>query len=62
MREGARAVLDAVDGLEVCGTADGPDGLLGLLAEDTVDVVILDIRMPPTFTTEGIELARSGPA
>jgi DNA-binding NarL/FixJ family response regulator len=57
VREGARAVLDAVDGLEVCGTAGGPDELLALLAEHRVDVVILDIRMPPTYTTEGIELA-----
>jgi DNA-binding NarL/FixJ family response regulator len=58
VREGARAVLDAVDGVEVLGTAEGPDGLLELLAVHAVDVVVLDIRMPPTFTTEGIELAR----
>jgi DNA-binding NarL/FixJ family response regulator len=58
VREGARAVLDAVDGVEVLGTAEGPDGLLELLAVHPVDVVVLDIRMPPTFTTEGIELAR----
>ncbi|MEX1164058.1 MAG: response regulator transcription factor [Nitriliruptor sp.] len=58
VREGARAVLDAVEGLEVRGTAEGPEQLLELLARDAVDVVILDIRMPPTYTTEGIELAR----
>ncbi|MEX1179104.1 MAG: response regulator transcription factor [Nitriliruptor sp.] len=59
VREGARAVLDAVDGVEVRGTAEDPDGLLALLARSPVDVVILDIRMPPTYTTEGIELART---
>lgn len=58
VREGARSVLDAVDGLEVRGTAGDPAELLDLLATNRVDVVILDIRMPPTFTTEGIELAR----
>lgn len=58
VREGARAVLDAVDGLEVLGTAGDPDGLLELLARHPADVVVLDIRMPPSFTTEGIELAR----
>jgi DNA-binding NarL/FixJ family response regulator len=58
VREGARSVLDAVDGVEVLGTAEDPDGLLALLAVHPVDVVVLDIRMPPTFTTEGIELAR----
>jgi DNA-binding NarL/FixJ family response regulator len=57
VREGARAVLDAVDGLEVRGTAGDPRELLDLLAAAPVDVVILDIRMPPTYTTEGIELA-----
>jgi DNA-binding NarL/FixJ family response regulator len=58
VREGARAVLDAVDGLEVLGTAGDPGGLLELLARHPADVVVLDIRMPPSFTTEGIELAR----
>jgi DNA-binding NarL/FixJ family response regulator len=58
VREGARAVLDAEDDLEVVGTAGDAAELEALLAERPVDVVILDIRMPPTFTTEGIELAR----
>jgi DNA-binding NarL/FixJ family response regulator len=58
VREGARSVLDAVDGVEVLGTAGDPSELLELLAIHPADVVILDIRMPPTFTTEGIELAR----
>jgi DNA-binding NarL/FixJ family response regulator len=57
VREGARAVLDAHPHLAVLGTAGDPDGILALLDEHRPDVVILDIRMPPTFTTEGIALA-----
>lgn len=59
VREGARSVLDAVDGLTVVGTAEGPGELETLLADHPeVDVVLLDVRMPPTFTTEGIDLAK----
>lgn len=59
VREGARSVLDAVDGLAVVGTAEGPGELETLLADHPeVDVVLLDVRMPPTFTTEGIDLAK----
>jgi DNA-binding NarL/FixJ family response regulator len=57
VREGARAVLDAHPRLAVLGTASDPDQILALLETHRPDVVILDIRMPPTFTTEGIELA-----
>jgi DNA-binding NarL/FixJ family response regulator len=57
VREGARAVLDAHPRLSVLGTASDPDEILALLETELPDVVILDIRMPPTFTTEGIELA-----
>ena len=57
VREGARAVLDAFEGLEVVATAGDATGLLELIEEHGVDVVVLDIRMPPTYTTEGIELA-----
>lgn len=59
VREGARAVLDSVPGYTVLGTAGDPQGLLELLDDHDPDAVVLDIRMPPTFTTEGIELARS---
>lgn len=57
VREGARAVLEQVGGLEVLGTAGDPHHLRTLWEEHRPDVVLLDIRMPPTFTTEGIELA-----
>lgn len=57
VREGARAVLAAA-GLEVLGTADCPDQLEELLDRHVPDAVVLDIRMPPTYTTEGIDLAK----
>ncbi|MFA9429520.1 response regulator [Egicoccus sp. AB-alg2] len=57
VREGARSVLAAHPRLEVLGAAGDPQGVLELLEQHDPDVVMLDIRMPPTFTTEGIELA-----
>lgn len=57
VREGARAVLDRQDGIEVLGAAGHGDELLAMMETITPEVVVLDIRMPPTFTTEGIDLA-----
>lgn len=57
VREGARVVLEQVGGLTVCGTASDPDQLRELWVTHAPDVVLLDIRMPPTFTSEGIDLA-----
>ena len=57
-RAGMRAVLDAAGGIEVVGEGiDLDDGLEQVLATDP-DVVITDIRMPPTGIDEGIQLAR----
>lgn len=57
VREGARAVLGAHPRIEVLGTASDPAGMMSLMVEIVPNVVLLDIRMPPTYTTEGIELA-----
>ncbi len=57
VREGARAVVTADPRIEVVGSASDASELLSLLDDEVPDVVLLDIRMPPTFTTEGIELA-----
>lgn len=57
VREGARAALSAVDDIEVRRTAQHGDALLAMVDEDPPDAVIVDIRMPPTHTTEGIEVA-----
>jgi DNA-binding NarL/FixJ family response regulator len=56
MREGlARLLADA--GFEVAGKASNADELLQLVERRLPDVVIVDIRMPPTHTDEGIVAA-----
>ena len=56
LREGlVRLLRDA--GFEVLGAAGDPAGMLALVERDRPDVVILDIRMPPTHTDEGLRLA-----
>lgn len=56
-REGVKAVL-ALAGLDLVGVAETYDGLLTEVAERRPDVVVTDIRMPPTQTDEGIRAAR----
>lgn len=59
VREGARAVLEAAEQVEVVGAAGTPDELLGLIGDrDDIDAALIDIKMPPSFSTEGIELAQ----
>ncbi|GAA1309777.1 response regulator [Planotetraspora silvatica] len=57
MREGVRRVLDLQDDLEVVGTAADLPQLLAAVGEHAPDVVVTDIRMPPTSTDEGIQAA-----
>jgi serine/threonine-protein kinase len=56
-REGLVRLLTEAD-LEVVGEAGDADELLAAVAESAPDVAIVDIRMPPTHTTEGLEAAR----
>jgi DNA-binding NarL/FixJ family response regulator len=56
LREGLRRVLTDA-GLDVAGTAADADQLLKLVQALTPDVVLTDIRMPPTQTTEGLQAA-----
>ncbi len=58
VREGARTVLDGHPRVEVIATAAHPSQVLPAMAKQLPDVVLLDIRMPPTFSTEGLDLAR----
>ena len=44
-------------GFEVVGAAAGPVALHQLVAADCPDVAVVDIRMPPTFTDEGLRAA-----
>ena len=52
-REGIIALL-ARAGIDVVGEAGDADSLLQLVARERPDVVLLDIRMPPTHTDEGL--------
>jgi serine/threonine-protein kinase PknK len=57
LREGLASLLER-SGFEVVGQAgDGPQ-LLALAREAAPELVVTDIRMPPTHTTEGLEAAR----
>ena len=57
LREGVASLLDQA-GFEVTGQAGDADGLLALVRETRPDLVVVDIRMPPTRTTEGLEAAQ----
>ena len=57
LREGiARLLEDA--GFEIVGQVDNPDDLLRRIGFSKPDVAIVDIRMPPTHTDEGLQAAR----
>jgi DNA-binding NarL/FixJ family response regulator len=58
MREGLSGLLAESDELQVVGTVADPNSLLKIVAELKPDVVLTDIRMPPTFTNEGIVAAK----
>jgi DNA-binding NarL/FixJ family response regulator len=56
LREGLALLLRA-EALEVVATAGTPDAFLDALDQHRPDVAILDVRMPPTHTDEGIVAA-----
>jgi DNA-binding NarL/FixJ family response regulator len=51
--------LLAEAGFEVTAQVGDAGALLGAVERDPPDAVIVDIRMPPTHTTEGLDAARS---
>jgi len=53
VREGIARLLDEA-GFDVVGQAGDVDELLALVERASPDVALIDIRMPPTFTDEGI--------
>lgn len=57
LREGLASLLQR-SGLEVIGQAGDASALLGLVRTEKPDLVLVDIRMPPTHTTEGLDAAR----
>ena len=56
-REGLRRLLDEQPDIEVVGCAADPREAMELAARLRPDVLLTDIRMPPSHTTEGIDLA-----
>jgi len=54
----ALAHLLARSGFEVVGQARDGSQLMQLVKEQSPDLVIVDNRMPPTWTNEGLEIAR----
>ena len=59
MRQGIVAAITALGDTEVVAECGSKDELLAAVAEHRPDVVVTDIRMPPTHTDEGITAARS---
>jgi DNA-binding NarL/FixJ family response regulator len=58
VREGLRRLLET-EGHHVAAALARPDQIDAAVAAKQPEVVILDIRMPPTFTDEGIAVAVS---
>jgi DNA-binding NarL/FixJ family response regulator len=56
LREGLRRILTGA-GLEVLAAYGTADDLLSRLRVETPDLVLLDIRLPPTHTDEGMHAA-----
>jgi DNA-binding NarL/FixJ family response regulator len=56
VRDGLAALLAAA-GQVVAGTAADGNELLAQVARDRPDVAVIDIRMPPTYTDEGLVAA-----
>jgi DNA-binding NarL/FixJ family response regulator len=57
-RKGVSALLAEGEGIELVGTAVDLGSLMMSVAEHLPDVVLTDIRMPPTHTNEGIQAAQ----
>jgi adenylate cyclase len=58
VREGVRALINARKDLTVVGVAADYDELVSGAEATRPQVLVTDIRMPPTFTREGIDAAR----
>lgn len=56
VREGIARLLGE-EGIEVVDQLPDAAGLLGVVELTEPDVVIIDVRMPPTHTTEGLDAA-----
>ena len=57
LREGLASLLDR-SGLEVVGQAGDADELIELVGKERPGLAVIDIRMPPEYSTEGLAAAR----
>ena len=57
VREAVTHVLADADGIEVLATCEDSESLLKAVEDSHPDVVVTDIRMPPSDTNEGLQVA-----
>jgi DNA-binding NarL/FixJ family response regulator len=57
LREGLASLLER-KGFQVVGQCGDPTELISLVREHRPELAIVDIRMPPSHTTEGLDAAR----
>jgi DNA-binding NarL/FixJ family response regulator len=57
VREGVKTLVETEPDLEVVGVCEDYDSLIATVEAQSPDVVVTDIRMPPTGTDEGIRAA-----
>jgi DNA-binding NarL/FixJ family response regulator len=57
VREGVARLIESVEDLELVASCADLDSLMKAVEEQSPDVVMTDIRMPPTGTDEGIRAA-----
>jgi DNA-binding NarL/FixJ family response regulator len=58
VREGVTGLLTETPGIDLVQTVADPTALHEAVEQHRPDAVLTDIRMPPTFTTEGIDAAK----
>jgi DNA-binding NarL/FixJ family response regulator len=58
LREGIASLLGNA-GYDVVGQAGDAASLIDMVREQRPELIVIDIRMPPSYTTEGLEAART---
>ncbi len=58
VREGIRRLIESIPDLELVAVCQDLTSLIKAIEEERPDVVLTDIRMPPTKTDEGIQAAK----
>ncbi len=56
LREGLVLLLNTA-GIEVVAAADNADDFLAAVSADRPDAIVVDVRLPPTFTDDGLRAA-----